>query len=67
MIRQRGLKQYWVATEIGLTESYFSHILTGRRAFPPDKLGPLAKVLGVTKRDITWALQGLETPKDATP
>ena len=45
MIRTRGLKQGWIARQIGLSESAFSRILNGFVALPHEKHGPLAHLL----------------------
>jgi plasmid maintenance system antidote protein VapI len=59
LIRQRGYRQHWVAEQIGLTEQDLSKIVTGRKICPDDKIEPLAKVLGVAKRDIEHTLAEL--------
>lgn len=45
MIRERGLKKTWIAERIGVSGPYFSHMLRGRMPIPPEKIGPLARVL----------------------
>ena len=62
MIRERGLKQTWVAKEIGIHPVAFSRILDGKYPFPKDKITPLAKTLRLPSRDIREAL-----PRDVSP
>jgi hypothetical protein len=45
MIRERGLRNGWVAREAGIHPTAFSRMLSGERPFPPDKISPLAKAL----------------------
>ena len=45
MIHERGLKQSWVADQIGVTQSHFSEMIRGLKRFPIEKAAPLAKVL----------------------
>jgi plasmid maintenance system antidote protein VapI len=56
LIRQSGYKQYWVAERIGLTEQGFSRMMTGRDPFPDDKKLPLARLLGITRREVECLL-----------
>lgn len=47
MISDRGLKQGWIASQLGLGESHFSEIVRGIKNMPAAKVLPLAKLLDV--------------------
>jgi transcriptional regulator with XRE-family HTH domain len=53
MIRERGLKQNWVADKVGLSQSYFNEIALGKRPMPPALIRPLAKILRVTADELS--------------
>ena len=46
LLRERGLKQTWVAGRLGLDEARFSDMVRGRRGLPVEKIGQLAALLG---------------------
>ncbi len=55
LIRQRGLRQEWVAAQLGLTPDRFNHILEGRRPVPEPRdefYATLAVLLGVRLADV---------------
>ena len=55
LIRQRGLRQEWVAAQLGLTPDRFNHILEGRRPVPEPRdefYATLAVLLGVRLGDV---------------
>jgi plasmid maintenance system antidote protein VapI len=56
LMRERGLKQWWIAERLDMDETLLSRMFTGRRHFPDEKVGPLAKLLGVRKQDVEAAL-----------
>lgn len=58
IIQERGLKQYWVAEQLGILPPRFSYMVRGTLAFPDDKVGDLAKLLRVTQADVRRALNG---------
>ena len=53
LIRSRGLKQSWLAAQIGVKTPRFSYMVRGWVPIPPDKAGALAKLLRVRVRDLT--------------
>ena len=53
VIRERGLKQRWIARHIGLSDNQFSRMMLGLTAIPPDKIGPIAKLLRLTKAQVS--------------
>lgn len=58
MIRERGLKQGWIAEQIGVQAPQFTLILQGKRPFPEEKVRPLARLLRVTVIEVQRALNG---------
>ena len=56
MIKDSGLKQGWIAEQIGVGESHFSEMVRGLKRVPVEKVEPLAKVLGVEIADIVRAV-----------
>jgi predicted XRE-type DNA-binding protein len=59
MIRERGLKQAWVASQIGIGEAHFSEIARGIKRLPIEKAQPLADVLQVPVADVVRAASDL--------
>ena len=61
MIRVRGLKQGWIAEQLGLTDPAFSLIVRGKAALPAEKIRPLAGLLRVSiaeiRRTQDWNVQ----------
>ena len=55
-IRARGLKQRWIAQQIGLSEPVLSNILSGLTPMPDDKKRALAKLLHVKLPDVVSGL-----------
>ena len=55
MIRQRGLKQSWIAEQIGVREPELSLMVRGRKPVPDAVASALAKLLKVRVRDICSA------------
>jgi len=55
IIVDRGLKQKWVAGQIGITESHFSEVVRGIRKLPLEKVEPLAVLLKVSIEDVVRA------------
>jgi len=45
MIRERGLKQEWVANQVGIHPVAFSRMLGGKHPIPPEKARALADAL----------------------
>jgi transcriptional regulator with XRE-family HTH domain len=62
LIRRRGLKQKWVAEQIGLDPGKLSIIVRGGRLLPIDKLTVLAQTLNVSTDDILKAAR-VYTPR----
>lgn len=48
LIRSKGLKQTFVATQAGMTDQQLTDILNNRRLLRVEHLEPLARALGVT-------------------
>lgn len=59
IIREKGLKQSWVAGQVGVSEPRFSLMMTGRRPVPDDLVPRLAATLGLSKRQIVTAIAEL--------
>jgi ribosome-binding protein aMBF1 (putative translation factor) len=47
VLEARGVKQVWLAKEIGMDATLLNHILTGRRKAPADFLRKVARALRV--------------------
>ena len=58
IIRERGLKQNWIASQLGILAPRFSYMARGALPFPDDKIKDLAKVLSVTQAEVRRALNG---------
>jgi antitoxin component HigA of HigAB toxin-antitoxin module len=56
IVRSRGIKQYWLAAQIGVENSRFTRILQGKANLPREKIRPLAMVLGVSMAAIERAV-----------
>lgn len=56
MIRERGLKQGWVAAQIGVSQVALSRILDGKRDLPASAVPRIAEILNVTNQDVLNAL-----------
>lgn len=52
LIAEKGLKQKFVASSIGMTEQEFSNLMTGRMLLRVEHVPEIAKALGVTPNDI---------------
>lgn len=61
IIREKGLKQIFVAEKAGLDSKQFSDILNGRRALRVEYLNPIADALGV---DVRTLIRGGEKNHD---
>lgn len=48
LIKERGLKQTFVAEQAGMTDQQLTDILRGRKLLRVEHLAPLARVLGVS-------------------
>ncbi len=55
-IRQRGLKQGWIARQIGLSEPAFSRIVNGLAVLPEGQRAGLAKLLHVSDAELARQL-----------
>jgi transcriptional regulator with XRE-family HTH domain len=60
-IREQGHTVTGVAEHLGMDRPNLSRALSGSRSFPPEKIRPLAELLGVPP----YALLGPEDPKAA--
>lgn len=58
IISERGLKQGWIARQIGLTDNQFSRIVLGLSPVHPSLVGPLAKTLSITRAELVRAING---------
>jgi predicted XRE-type DNA-binding protein len=58
MIRDRGLKQAWIAAQIGLPEPLFSKIVRGMISLPSGKVRPLARILRVPAAELERVIAG---------
>jgi hypothetical protein len=61
MIRDKGLRQGWVAHKLDMDDSTFSLIVGGKKALPDHKVAPLAILLGVTPTAILKSIDGGRT------
>ena len=55
MILERGFRQNWIASKLGLSQSYFSEIVRAKRPLPAAYDKPLAKILRVPIVDVQRA------------
>jgi len=55
-IKEMGLKQKWVAEQIGVSETLFAHQIAGRRTISKSQIKLLSKILHCNQRDIKNAL-----------
>jgi plasmid maintenance system antidote protein VapI len=62
MLRERGLKQEWVAQQIGIHPVTFSRIINGKAPLPDDKVRPLANTLHCPMQTIRAACAPEPTP-----
>jgi len=60
IIRDRGLKQNWIAGKIGISQTHFSEMLRGIKRFPIEKIEPLADVLQMPVKDVVRAVSRKE-------
>ena len=60
IIRERGLKQNWIAEKIGIPESHFSEVVRGKRRMPLEKVVPLAELLQIPIEDVVRAATNKE-------
>ena len=67
MIRERGLKQKWVAAQIDVLPPQFSRMVNGEVPFPRDKVTSLARVLRYTVAMVNEAVILTATPTHARP
>lgn len=52
IIRDRGLKEKWIAGQAGMTQSALSNRLTGRVRMTMDEFGKIAKIINLTDTEI---------------
>lgn len=57
MIRERGLKQSWLANRLGIEPAQFSRILDGKNEMPTRAVLPIADILQVDAMEILKALK----------
>lgn len=60
IIRDKGLRQGWIAHQMDMDDSTFSMIVNGKKPLPPDKVAHMARLLGVPMQAIRDAM----TPRD---
>lgn len=61
IIRDSGLRQNWVADQVGLHPVRFNMILSDKSALPSEYIAPLAKILRLSGDEILNAIR-VETP-----
>lgn len=59
LIRAKGLKQNWIANQIGIPAPRFSLMMTGQKPVPDDVARKLATTLGLSRRQIETAISEL--------
>lgn len=52
IIKQKGLRSKWVADKLGVAESDLSNYKSGNRRVPQDKIVRLAKICGVSLKEM---------------
>jgi predicted XRE-type DNA-binding protein len=62
LIRERGLKQGWIAERLGILEPRFSLMVRGKISIPADKIRPLAALLRIPARELDQMVQGMPQP-----
>jgi len=60
LLDERGLKSYWIAQQLGVLPQDFSRMKNGIKPFPPECVGQLAEILGISVDRIAelFALDG---------
>lgn len=66
MIRDRGLKQGWIAEQIGIGDAHFSEMARGLKRVPLEIVEPLARLLGVEIADVVRAALPKSSPAVGT-
>ena len=52
LITDKGLKQKYVAEQMGLSQNDFSNMMNGRKDFKVEYVAPLCKVLGISANEL---------------
>jgi len=55
--RARGLKRGWIATQMGISPSYLSKLITGERQWTPELQSLFALAIGIAEEAIYFALE----------
>ena len=51
-IKEKGLKQKYVAERLNMTQQEFSNILNGRKEFKTEYVVPMCNALGITANEL---------------
>lgn len=65
IIAAQGRKQAWLAERLSIPENTFSYMVRGLRPVPADKIREIAKLLGVTEREVLDAIEREPAPERA--
>lgn len=52
LIADKGLKQKYVAEQMGLSQNDFSNMMNGRKDFKVEYVAPLCKALGISANEL---------------
>ena len=52
LITDKGLKQKYVAEQMGLSQNDFSNMMNGRKEFKVEYVVPLCKALGISANEL---------------
>ena len=64
IIRESGLRQRWIAEQLGLSDSALSDFVRGVRDIPLDKIPPLAALLRITADELVAAYVKTQQQQD---
>lgn len=59
MIRERGLRQNWVADQLGMGQGHFSEIVRGIKPFPSEKIEELAGIIRHPIEDVVRVITSM--------
>ena len=65
MVAERGLKQNWVASRLGVSQSHFSEMIRGLKSVPVEVVLPLAEILNTSAEDVLRAIAGNDVSRPA--
>ena len=52
VLHERGIKQHWLARQLGVSDGVISYWCRGERPIPQETVAVIAKLLKVAQRDI---------------